>query len=168
MSVHSTDDDPQNNEKLGLNTICQPPRLQERRVEALFSHNQQLSEQLTAAQVSADTANAAASNARRTANSLALQLEAATAELDTLRCTAAAAAAEASGYAEWALKQGNAIVAGSSSAEGIAEGVKQRDQGLIKWFEGRVAMLLASCSTAGGIDQTQLMDLTRQVRPHKR
>lgn len=135
--------------------------LQESRIEALHSQSQQAYEQLMAAQVSVTAADAAANTARRTANSLTLQLEAALAENDSLQRIAAAAAVEAAGYADWASKQGAGLTAGS--AEAVSEGVKQRDQGLMKWFESRVAVLSTSNNSAGTDDQTQMMALARQV-----
>lgn len=137
--------------------------LQETRIEALFTENQQLLEQLAAAQSSATEAKTAGSIARRTASSLALQLEAATTELDSLRRVTAAATAEAAGYADWAtaLRPGGQEGVG---AEYVSEGVKQRDAGLFKWFESRIMTLLGSGGSVEGVQQSQLMALTRQVR----
>jgi hypothetical protein len=136
------------------------------RIEALYNQLQQVSEQLTAAQVSANSANAAAGAARRTASSLALQLEAATAELDALRRAASAAAADAAGCSQWAQQQAHAVASGSGCcAEAVAEAVKRRDEGLIRWFEGRMALLLQSASSnaSDGDAQAPLMAATRQV-----
>jgi hypothetical protein len=147
---------------------CCSHHLQEMRIEALYSQLQQMSEQLTAAHVSANSANTAAGAARRTASNLALQLEAATAELDALRRAAPAAVAEAAGCSQWAQQQAHAVASGSSSccAEAVAEAVKRRDEGLIRWFEGRMALLLqsASSSVSDGDAQASLMAVTRQVR----
>lgn len=144
--------------------------VQEARIEVLYSQLQQTTEQMTAKQVSANSANSAAAAARRTASSLALQLEAATAELDALRRAAAAAAAEAAGCSQWAQQQAHAAAAGSGCcAEAVAEAVKRRDEGLIRWFEGRIALLLQSASrgssTAASDEAAEapLMALTRQV-----
>lgn len=149
---------------------------QEARIEALYSQTQLLAEQLAAAQISANSANTAAAATRRTASSLALQLEACTAELMSLRQTAAAAAAEAAGCAEWAQQQAHTAAAGGSCAgESVDERVRHRDERLIRWFESRTALLLANSGGAAGAaaaaagggsesGQAALMALTRQVR----
>jgi hypothetical protein len=100
-----------------------------------------------------------------------LQLEAATAELDALRRAAAAAAAEAAGCSQWAQQQAHAVAGGSGCcAEAVAEMVKRRDEGLIRWFEGRIALLLQSAGRVSSSDaddagtETPMMALTRQVR----
>jgi hypothetical protein len=62
------------------------------------------------------------------------------------------------------------MAAGSGCCtEAVAEAVKRRDEGLIRWFEGRIALLLQSASRGSGnaandeAAEAPLMTLTRQV-----
>jgi K+-sensing histidine kinase KdpD len=174
---------------------CVAPK-QERHISSLFSQAQQLSQQLVSAQASASTAQAAAAAARQQAATLALQLEAASAEAAALRRAAAAATQEAAGIAHWCLNSSSAAAGGgsggssSSSAESahgsngsvaaggqesVGEALRRRDEGLIKWFEGRAAGLLKQGQTGQQQQQqqvvegdssssdTQLMALVREV-----
>jgi hypothetical protein len=173
--------------------------LQDSRIEVLYKQQQHLHEHLTSARLSSSSATTAAAAARRTAASLAMQLEAVTAEKDSLRRALTAAVTEASGFAAWVeghtsgstWASGSAAVAAPGDDKNAllaaaAERVKKRDEGLLKWFESRAAMLIsrhvdehaaptaAACNelgqaadggmdTSGSEQQCQLMALTREL-----
>jgi hypothetical protein len=167
-----------------------PPRQrtpQERHISALFNQSQALSQQLVAARTDASTAQAAASAARQQCAALSLQLEAAAAEAEALRRAAAAATQEAAGLATWCLSRppgSSSLTGGGSNGSGgcgssggqesVGEALRRRDEGLIKWFEVRVAGLVKQSGQQlqlqlqrdGDGDKTdgRLIALVREVR----
>jgi hypothetical protein len=163
-----------------------PATMQDRHISMLFSQAQQVSQQLVTAQAEASAAQAAAAATRQHAATLSLQLEAALSEADALRRAAAAATQEAAGVAHWCLHRpagSNSLQGGSNgssdaaaggcgsgmgSEESVGEALRCRDEGLIKWFEARVAGLVKQQQGQSGRQgqdeqDTRLMALVREV-----
>lgn len=165
----------------------------------MFNQAQQLSQQLVKAQADASTLQAAAVASRQQAASLALQLEAAQSEVQALRRLSAAATQEAAGFAQWCLSKPSGsslqgvvgavahdsdMVANSTwlactghSQSGpqssVAEALRCRDEGLIKWFEARVVGVLKHGQLPAGrqqpneqqaSDSDRVIALVREVR----
>lgn len=167
---------------LDLGLLLELPAVQERHISSLFSQAQQLSQQLIAARADASAAQAAAAAARQAAATLGLQLESAVSEAEALRRAAAAATQEAAGVAQWCLSRppgsslqgsnsSNSGSNGGSGEESVGEALRRRDEGLLKWFEARVAGLLKQQQSQQGQGKQQqedarLIALVREVRIH--